>query len=55
VRDGDAADPALAVAIAAEIRSALLFSAEVRLVPAGTLPRSDYKSKLVDYREAGQA
>jgi len=55
VRVGDAADPALAAAIAAEIRSALLFSAEVRLVPAGTLPRSDYKSKLVDYREAGQA
>jgi phenylacetate-CoA ligase len=55
VREGDAADPALATAIVAEIRSALLFSAEVRLVPAGALPRSDYKSKLVDYGEAGQA
>jgi phenylacetate-CoA ligase len=54
VREGGAADPALATAIVTEIRSALLFSAEVRLVPAGTLPRSDYKSKLVDYGEAGQ-
>jgi phenylacetate-CoA ligase len=55
VGEGDAADSGLAAAIAAEIRSVLLFSADVRLVPAGTLPRSDYKSKLVDYREASQA
>ena len=52
VMDAGTADPTLAEAIVAEIRSALLFTAEIRLVPAGTLPRSDYKSKLVDYGEA---
>ncbi len=45
---GESADPALAAALAAEIRSALLFSAEIELVPAGTLPRSEYKAKLID-------
>jgi len=49
---GGAADPALGAAIVAEIRSALLFTAEVTLVSAGTLPRSDYKSKLVDFGDA---
>ena len=51
---GDASDSALASAIAAEIRSVLLFTPEVRLVSAGTLPRSDYKSKLVDFGDAGE-
>ena len=45
---GEPADPALAAALAAELRSALLFSAEVSLVAAGTLPRSEYKAKLID-------
>jgi phenylacetate-CoA ligase len=53
--EGQASDPALGAAIAAEIRSALLFAAEVRLVSAGTLPRSDYKSKLVDFSQAGRS
>jgi phenylacetate-CoA ligase len=45
-------DPTLADAIASELRSALTFTAEVRLVPAQSLPRSEYKSKLVSYGEA---
>jgi phenylacetate-CoA ligase len=39
-------------AIAKEIRAALLFTPEVRMVPPQSLPRSDYKVKLVDYSEA---
>jgi phenylacetate-CoA ligase len=39
-------------AIAGEIRSALLFTPEVRIVPPQSLPRSDYKVKLVDYSDA---
>src|SRR5207302_6929620 len=47
-------DAALTEAIAREIRNTLLFSAEVRLVKPQSLPRSEYKSKLVDYSEAAQ-
>jgi phenylacetate-CoA ligase len=50
--EGALSDPALADAIAAEIRAALVFSAEIRLVAARTLPRSEYKSKLVSFAEA---
>ena len=46
-------DPALAQSISLELRNALTFTADVRLVPPQSLPRSDYKSKLVDYSEAG--
>ena len=42
----------LADAIAKEIRSALLFTAEVRMVAPQALPRSDYKVKLLDYSDA---
>jgi phenylacetate-CoA ligase len=45
-------DPALAESIAKEIRATLLFTPEVRCVPPQSLPRSDYKSKLVDFSEA---
>ena len=45
-------DATLAEPIAKEIRSALLFTPEVRCVPPQSLPRSDYKSKLVDFSEA---
>ena len=45
-------DPALAERIAAELRNSLTFTPEVRLVPPQSLPRSDYKSKLVDFSEA---
>jgi phenylacetate-CoA ligase len=42
----------LAAAIAAEIRNRLTFAPELRMVAPGSLPRSDYKSKLVDFSEA---
>jgi phenylacetate-CoA ligase len=44
--------PALADAIRRQLRDSLVFTAEVSLVPWGTLPRSDYKSKLVDRNAA---
>jgi phenylacetate-CoA ligase len=46
-------DAGLAEAIAARVRDVLVFQARVDLVPWGTLQRSDYKSKLVQYEEAG--
>jgi phenylacetate-CoA ligase len=45
-------EPQLTEAIAKEIRSALLFTPEVRMVAPQALPRSDYKVKLLDYSEA---
>jgi len=41
-------------AIEKEIRGALLFTAQVRMVAPQSLPRSDYKSKLVDYSETAR-
>jgi len=43
----------LAAAIARKIREKLMVATDIRLVPRGALPRSDYKSKLVDWSEAG--
>ena len=40
---------ALAEAIRARLRSVLVFTAEVSLVPFGSLARSEYKSKLVQH------
>jgi phenylacetate-CoA ligase len=50
----DLADGAadLAEPIRARIREALLVNTEIVLVPYGSLPRSEYKSKLVDWSEA---
>jgi phenylacetate-CoA ligase len=45
-------DPALSETIARELREALTFTPEIRMVAPQTLPRSDYKSKLVDFSEA---
>ena len=45
-------EASLAETIAAEIRSTLTFAAQVRMVAPRSLPRSDYKSKLVDFSEA---
>jgi phenylacetate-CoA ligase len=45
-------EASLAEAIQKEIRSTLLFTADVRMVEPRSLPRSDYKSKLVDYSSA---
>jgi phenylacetate-CoA ligase len=42
----------LAAAITAEIRNRLTFTPELSMVAPGSLPRSDYKSKLVDFSEA---
>ena len=39
----------LAEAIARRIREALVFTAQVELVPFGSLQRSEYKSKLVQH------
>ncbi len=41
--------------IATELRSRLLVSTDIRLVPYGTLPRETYKSKLIDYSEVKAA
>jgi phenylacetate-CoA ligase len=53
--EGATPDAALAGAIADAVRSALLFSAEIMLLPNGTLQRSEYKTKLLDYSEAAPA
>ena len=45
-------DAALADTLAAEIRNALTFTPEIRMVAPQSLPRSDYKSRLVDFSEA---
>ena len=45
-------EAALAQTIAGEIRKALAFTPEIRMVAPQSLPRSDYKSKLVDFSEA---
>ncbi|HEX3594261.1 MAG TPA: hypothetical protein VHU80_04140 [Polyangiaceae bacterium] len=50
--EGAQPDPVLGDAIAAEIRATLIFSPEIRFVAARTLPRSEYKSKLVSFAEA---
>ncbi len=54
VEAGEVAEPSadLAERIRARIREALLVATEIALQPFGTLPRSDYKSKLVDWSEA---
>jgi phenylacetate-CoA ligase len=52
VNEGALPDLELASAIRHDIRMTLLVSAEVKLVPPRSLPRSEYKSKLVDFSEA---
>jgi phenylacetate-CoA ligase len=47
--DGGSAPADLAPRIQEAIRTKLVFTAEIRLVPHGTLPRSEYKSKLVEF------
>lgn len=42
----------LAETIEGEIRRRLIVTTKVELVPFGTLPRSDYKSRLLDYADA---
>ena len=50
--ENGAADEELAAAIRAAIRTKLVVGTQVELVPYGTLPRSEYKSKLVDFGES---
>ena len=52
VNEGSLPDLELAAAIQLEIRKTLLVATEVKLVPPRSLPRSEYKSKLVDFSEA---
>ena len=47
-----ARSPDLADRIRQRVRDVLVAAAEIELVPWGTLPRSDYKSKLVDWTRA---
>lgn len=56
VESGGTDAPAdLADRIRHRIRDVLLVTTEISLVPFESLPRSDYKSKLVDWSEAGGA
>ncbi len=50
--DGEPGDADLAGEIQVAIRSKLVTSTTVELVPYGTLPRSEYKSRLVDFSES---
>lgn len=52
VAEGRAADPGMADAIRQKLRDTLVFTSRIDLVPAGSLPRTDYKSKLVQWPEA---
>ncbi len=42
----------LAARLKSEIRSRLLVTTDIKLVPYGTVPRETYKSKLIDYSDA---
>ena len=46
---GEGEDAALAEAIRARLRNVLVFTAGIKLVPFGSLQRSEYKSKLVQH------
>jgi phenylacetate-CoA ligase len=50
--EGRVGRPALAEAIGGRLRERLLVATEVELAPWASLPRSDYKSKLVDWSRA---
>jgi phenylacetate-CoA ligase len=50
--EGHAGSAGLAAAIERQLRDTLRAAAEVELAPWGSLPRSDYKSKLVDWSRA---
>jgi phenylacetate-CoA ligase len=50
--EGQSASEALQQRIEQDIRATLVVTANVQLTPAGTLPRSEYKSRLLDFSEA---
>jgi phenylacetate-CoA ligase len=47
-----APDPALAEAVEAAVRATLIASVRVALVPFGSIARSEYKTKLLDFEDA---
>ena len=50
--DGRSPSPALADAIRGRLRERLVVTTEIELAPWASLPRSDYKSRLVDWSAA---
>jgi phenylacetate-CoA ligase len=50
--EGVEASPELAESIQKEIRAVLVVTTAVKLVPHGALPRTDYKSKILDFSDA---
>lgn len=50
--EGQAADRGLAEQIRNRLRDTLLVNTDIALAPFGTLPRSDYKSKLIEWSDA---
>lgn len=53
--EGVEPEPALAAAIVAKVREVLIATIKVELVPFGTLARSEYKTKLLDFSGAAEA
>jgi phenylacetate-CoA ligase len=49
--DGDGGLPER---IRQRLRDKLVVTTDIQMVPPGTLPRSEYKSKLIDYVEAAE-
>ena len=52
--DAGAPPSGLKEEIESDIRATLVVTTDVHLVPPGTLPRSDYKSRLLDFSEASK-
>ncbi|MGO4670000.1 phenylacetate--CoA ligase family protein [Bosea sp. 2RAB26] len=50
--EGETASDGLREKIESDIRATLVVTTTVHLAPAGTLPRSEYKSRLLDFSEA---
>jgi phenylacetate-CoA ligase len=50
--EGQSASEGLQHRIEQDIRATLVVTTHVHLTPAGTLPRSEYKSRLLDFSEA---
>jgi phenylacetate-CoA ligase len=49
---GDAAEDGLAQAIEQAVRASLVATVRVTLVPFGSIARSEYKTKLLDFSDA---
>lgn len=54
LEEGVTAADRLAETIESELRKRLIVTTKVELVPFNSLPRSDYKSRLVDYADAAE-